>query len=177
MVDTTIDAGNLYISNGNLKSSNTIIKTTGTQKVVKIETTKLDYNYDNPVTVLPIPVSGGNRLSNTAHSRVLDLKIIKEVISIQGFLADEETERAITKRDNLIFLGRTGNGLLIVYGRGNYQTLWLPGTLPYGGFILKAMFTETAGIVGEGKAGDAPPEKNIAIQIQLVRGKDLASGK
>ncbi len=171
MTDTTIDAGNIYITDGS--STTTTITTTGSQKVVRITTTKSDYNYDNSIIQIPIPVSAGDRTSKTPYSRALDLKRIKEVISVQGFLADEETESAITKRDNLLTLGKNGDELTVVWGVSSYQTLWERGVIPYGAFILKMMFTETAGIVGEPVSGNPQPERNIAIQIQLVRGKDL----
>ena len=37
------------------------------------------------------------------------------------------------------------------------------------------MFTETAGLIADasGFSGDPPPERSMAIQIQLVRGKDM----
>jgi hypothetical protein len=41
---------------------------------------------------------------------------------------------------------------------------------------MKMMFTETVGYVGEAVGGatdEEPPERNIAINIQLVRGKDM----
>lgn len=164
-----IDAGSIYITDGSV-SGNTI---SGDSVTVRIDSTKVDYNYDNPVTQIPIPVSSGSRSSKTPYSRAIDLKRIKEVISVQGILADEETKRAITKRDDLLLVGKRGDELTIVWGQGNYRTIFERGALPYGVFINKMMFTETVGIVGEGKAGDAPPERNIAIQIQLVRGKDL----
>jgi hypothetical protein len=106
LVTTTIDAGNIYIcdldwdSNPNAISGNTI--THDANKVVKIDTTKIDFNFDNAVTVIPIPVSKGNRTSKTAYARAIDLKRIKEVVSVQGFLADESGESAITKRNNLL---------------------------------------------------------------------------
>ncbi len=176
MATKTIDAGNIYVTDGSI-SGNVI--TTGeiipgvNQKVVRITTTKIDYNYDNNVVQLPIPVSTGDRLIKTPFSRAMELKVIKEVISVQGFLADEETESAITKRDNLLTLGKQRDELTVVWGVSPYQTLWKRGTSPYGAFILKMMFTETAGIVGEPVSGNPQPERNIAIQIQLARGKDL----
>lgn len=141
--------------------------------VVEIFSAKIDQNYDNAITQIPIPVSSGNRASGTPYSRVIDIKRIKEVVSVQGHLEDESTESANTKRNNLLTLGKTGDALTIVWGLGNYQTIWQPNTPPYGAFILKMMFTETGGMYGENVTGDSQPERKIDIQIQLVRGKDM----
>ncbi len=165
-----IDVGNIYITSGTV-SGNTI--TGGT--TVDIQTTKIDQNMDNQVTILPIPISRGSRSSKTAYARAIDLKRIKEVVSVQGFLIDEPPSRAIDKKNNLLTLAKTGGALTLVWGQGNYQTLWKPSTSPYGVFILKIMFTETAGLIADasGFTGDPPPERSMAIQIQLVRGKDM----
>ncbi len=171
---TTIDDGNIYITSGSTDGPPATEIDGGT--TVRINTTtKIDYNYVSKIITLPIPISRGDRTSSTAHARVIDLKMIDEAISVQGFLAEEEVERAITKRINLFTLGKTEGGLTVVWGRGNYQTLWKPGTIPYGGFIQKMMFTETAGQIAlpAGFTGDPPPERSIAIQLTLVRGKDM----
>lgn len=183
MTDITIDAGNIYITNGTLDNSSAgtadaaKITTTGSKKVVRIATTKIDYNYNNPINQIPIPISSGNRATVTSYSRAIDLKRIKEVVSVQGFLADESTGTvagsAFTKRANLITLGKQGDELTVLWGVSPYQTLWQRGVLPYGVFILKMMVTETAGIVGEPVDTNPQPERNWAIQIQLARGKDL----
>ena len=181
MATTTIDPGNIYVAwldwtpSTPPISGNTI--THDANKVVKISTTKIDTNLDNPIILIPIPVSKGGRGANTTYARALDLKRIKEAVSVQGFLADEASESAITKRNNLTALGKDNDALTVVWGQGNYQTLWRPNkdspTTNTGVFILKVMFTETAGIVGEAVSGDAQPDRNISIQITLVRGKDM----
>lgn len=176
MTDTTIDAGNLYVTDGSI-SGNTIT-TTGSEIVIQIQTTKIEYDLEGGVVVISIPVSKGNRGTQTPYARVIDLKRIKEVVSIQGFLVDESDSRALTKRDNLISLSKSGGALTIVWGQDNYQTIWKPDDDPEtntGAFITKTKFTETAGSLSDegGFSGDPPPEKNIAINIQFVRGKDM----
>lgn len=162
-----IDVGNVYITTGSI-SGNTI--TGGT--TVKIHSTKIDYNLDNAIIAIAIPVSKGNR-GETPYARIVDLKRIKELIAVQGFLIEETPTRAITKRNNLIALSKTGNALSVVWGQGNYQTVWKPGTSPYGIFIQKFQITEVAGQIGEGFTGDPPPERSLAINITLIRGKDM----
>ena len=164
----SIDTGNLYITSGSV-TGNTI--TGGT--TVQIQTTKNDYNYNNALQKVPIPVSKGNRTTTTPYGRTIDIKRIDEAISIQGFLIEEPTSRAIDKRNDLITLGKTGDALTLVWGQGNYQTIWKPDTSPYGVFIQKMMITETAGQAGIAYTGDPPPERSLAIQITFVRGKDM----
>ena len=103
---TAIDPGNIYITSGTV-SGNTI--TGGT--TVDIQTTKIDQNMDNQVTILPIPISKGSRSSKTAYARAIDLKRIKEVVSVQGFLIEEPTSRAIDKKNNLLTLAKKGGAL------------------------------------------------------------------
>jgi len=178
----TIDSGNIYLtsatkpevaSNGLLNGPPVTTITGGT--TVQIQVTKIDYNYDNPVSVIPIPVSVGNREETESYSRAIDIKRSKESIAVQGFLIDETDSRAIDKKNNLITLAKDKGGLTAVWGIGNYQTLWTPNVEPYGVFILKMMITETSGLIsnGGGFTGDPPPERTLAIQMTLVRGKDM----
>ena len=171
-----IDGGNIYITSGDTDES-----VSGTPPAtnitggttVQIQTTKIDYNYLSKVTVLPIPKSKQSR-GEIPYARAIDLKMVNDAISVQGFLIEESDSRAIDKRNNLITLGKTEGGLTVVWGQGNYQTLWKAGVIPYGGFIQKVMFTETAGLIADiGYTGDPPPERSMAIQITLVRGKDM----
>ncbi len=196
MATTTITDGNIYVFIGTVSTN---IITHNANELVKIHSTKIDYSYDNPIVFLPIPVSKGGRGVNTLLTRAIDLKRVKEVISVQGFLDDESGESATTKRDNLLTLGKSADwgstkpdnttggstdgsfarntSLAVLWGTsGNYRTYWRPNDnakINSGAFILKMMFTETSGIVGENVSGDSQPERNIAIQIQLVRGKDM----
>lgn len=174
----SIDAGNIYITTGTVDGPPV---TTITGTYVKIATTKIDYNLNNPIAVLPIPVSKGGTpaLQDNEQDpvqRAIDLKMIKETLAVQGFLEEETGERAITKRDNLLNFAKRERALKIVWGLGNHQTLWQPeedekdGT---GVFITKMVFTEVAGQVGVGFTGDSPSERSIAVQIQFIRGKDM----
>ncbi len=183
MVDT--DQGNLYITNGNLlnaagNDSSPYTQISGGTTVQINLTQKIDYILQNVVTFIPIPISKGIR-GTTPYARALDLKRITETISLQGFLADEKTARAIDKRNSLITLMKTGNALTAIWGLGNYQTVWRPNINPQtntGAFFTKLQFTETAGLVGDAHTADAAAQqlfiaRNIAIQLQLGRGKDM----
>ncbi len=171
-----IDVGNVYITTGTVSGNNITGGIT-----VKIAATKLDYNYDNQITAIPIPLSTGNReefddADEEPFARAIDLKRINEAITVQGFLEDETSETAITKRNNLLNMGKVKGALTIVWGQSPYQTLWRPETNPKEGngiFINKMTFTETVGIIGESVSVNPQPERNIAVQLQVIRGKDL----
>ena len=66
MATTIITDGNVYIFIGKV-NENTI--THGSNAVVKIHATKIDYSYDNPLTIIPIFVSKGNRGANKVKTR------------------------------------------------------------------------------------------------------------
>jgi len=179
----TIDVGSVYITNSKDVTTTDI---SGNGKTVKIRTTKLDQNYDNPVLLIPIPLSFGNRKDaednedggKEPFARAIDLKRINEAITVQGFLVDEVSESSITKKNNLLILGKNKGALTLVWGQVPYQTVWKPDKDPevnLGVFINKITFTETVGIVGDTVNINAQPERNIAVQFQVVRGKDLAN--
>ncbi len=185
MVD--IDQGNLYITTGTLVGSPVTSISGGTTVYINL-TQKIDYIIINAVLFIPIPLSSGNRVTVKPYARAIDLKRITETIGIQGFLAEEETERAITKRNNLITLMKEADESKVVWGLGNYQTVWKPSTNPRtsgdtGGFITKLQFTEVAGkgapeIIGEVHLTDVSSNvayirRGIAIQMTISRGKDL----
>ena len=171
-----IDVGNIYITSGTVNTDNTI---TG-GLTVKIQTIKIDYNYDNPIGVVPISVSKGNRGTTNPHTRTIDLKRVNEVISVQGFLTDEALVSAKDKRDNLLALAKNTGELSVVWGykhsSNDYQTVWRKGIAPYGAFIKKMVFTETAGMYSEAPVGGAsnqePAERKMDVQVQLIRGQD-----
>ena len=160
----TILDGNFYISD----------ETT----VVEIFSPKIDYNYDDALVEIPIPVSSGGTQDlkdndQEPYSRIIDLKRIKEGLAVQGHLEDETGETAKEKRNKLLDLAKVGRNLIAVWGTGADQTLWQAETDPKKGtgiFIRKMMFTETAGTYGN---GPSVVLRKIDIQIQLVRGKDM----
>mgnify|MGYP001618254738 FL=1 len=188
-----VDKGNCYITDGSISQSgnNTLITTTGNQIVVQINpSTKIDYMYDNNITNIAIPLSKGSR-ANTPLNRVIDLKRIKEIITVQGFLADEQIDTdnngtrdtfisAERRQTDLLELAKHRGELTLVYGNKfsteNYQTLWEANSLERGCFIMKMQFTTTTGKIGldiGATSGQFPPERNIGINITLIRGKDM----
>ena len=188
-----VDKGNCYITDGSISQSgnNTLITTTEDQIVVQINpSTKTDYIYDNNITNVPIPNSRGSR-NKIPLNRIIDLKRVKETITIQGFLADEQIDTdnngtrdtfisAERRQTDLLELAKHRGELTLVYGNKfsveNYQTLWEKDSLERGCFILKMGFTSTVGKIGldiGGATNQEPAERNIGVNITLIRGQDM----
>ena len=186
-----IDKGNCYITDGSINDAKTIITTTGSQIVVQINpSTKTDYIYDNNITNVPIPNSRGSR-NKIPLNRIIDLKRVKETITIQGFLSDEQIDTdnngtrdtfisAERRQTDLLELAKHAGELTLVYGNKfsteNYQTLWKKDSSERGCFIMKMQFTTTTGKIGldiGATSGEFPPERNIGINITLIRGMDM----
>ena len=136
------------------------------QTSVEIWTTKLDHNIDKPIIAINIP-----RQNNDVESEVppvtylIDIGRVKEAVSVQGYLIDEETSSALTKKINLRKIVFYEKEITVTWGTGaNRQQT-------YQGNILKVGFSETAGIVGEGQPTGYEQEKNISVQLSLVVGE------
>lgn len=190
MPQKTIVNGSLYIfnateeqfNNGTASISSTTI--TYPDKLVEIHSTTIDYDYTNDLKLLPNIQSKKIRGEIPPETRIIDLKRINEIISVRGALEDEESESATTKKNNLLAMGKhfglsseigKFGELTIVWGTGNYQTVWRPNSSQreHGVFISKMKFIETAGIYGDNVTADPQPERKIDIQIQLIKGKDI----
>ena len=171
MATTTIENGNVYLTNGTV-SGNTI--THNTNEAVEIFSAKIDYDSNNELQSEPIPLSKGNRGVKTVHERVIDLKRFKKAITVQGLLVDEASESATAKRNNIISLAENKGGLRLVWGTdGNYRTIFGDSNTDKV-FIQKFKFTETTGYYGDvDVTAESPPERKIDIQLILVIGKDL----
>jgi len=169
MVSTTIVDGNVYITTGTV-SGNTI--THNTNELVVIHSTKIDQNLTNEIRVRPITVSKG-RTGEEPVTQIVDLKIITESLNVNGVLDDETNESANTKRENLVNLAKLKRELTVVWGTTPYQTIWKQEAKKRGVFVQKIIFTETSGIIGENVTAASQPDRNIALQINLVRGKDI----
>ena len=187
MVTTTVNRGDMYVTDGVLSNTvnPTTITTTGDQLVVHIvPTTKIDYNYDNQIISIPTPISRQKR-GQEPINRNIDLKRIKEVITAQGFLADENRSDGVAKsaegkRDDLLTLAKKRGDLTLVWGHkystNNYQTRFVPGVGSGGVHIMKMGFSSTVGKLGldiGGATNQEPAERNIGVIITLMRGKDM----
>lgn len=93
----------VYITDGSVSADT--ITYTGNQKVVKVASFQVDEDATNDAKSTSIPVSRGNWTATAPRNRIIDLKRIKRVFTINGFLITEAgVETKETKRDNLRIL-------------------------------------------------------------------------
>ena len=177
MATTNIIDGNVYVTTGTV-NGDTI--THETNKAVEIFSARIEIGYINALGGIMFK-SRGNTATNVAR-RIRDLKKIQKVIIVTGHLDDETSLKGITKRNNLLNMGEFDIGWTLVWGRGNYQSLFdasadVPSTeleaITHGVFILKMKFRETAGIYGSAVSGDPQPMTKHDVEIQFIAGKDI----
>lgn len=187
MTTQTIDAGTVYITDADSTLLSGDILTDTGKIVVKIDSGKFDFNYDNSTLVsIPVPVSKGSRASASQATMeenfIINLSRFKLAITVHGMLTDDASESAFTKSQNLIKLaegldtnseGRRLSGLSIIYGRDTDSRqikYMLNSSTGYGVFITKLGITETPG--GYSGGGDTIPEKKYDVQIQMIVGTE-----
>ena len=168
MATKTIINGVVYITTGSVNGN---VITYDVNKLVEIWSAKIEYDYNNAIKSHPLSVPGGER-GEEPEIQIIDLKLITEVISIQGGLEDEDSESAKDKRNNLLEMGKKNGELTVVWNRtaNGEQTLLKKDrdNRLSGMFINKMKFTETAGKLSESKI-DTTPERKIDINVQLIR--------
>ena len=172
MATTTIVEGNVYVTTSTNISGDTI--THDTNKLVEIFSARIEIGYINAIGGIAVKSKGDT--PEDKPRRIIDLKKITKTITITGILDDESSLRAITKRNNLLNMGEFERSLTIVWGRGNYRTLFraVPGSNEVGGFILKMNFRETAGIYGTlVSTSDPQPFTKHDVAITFVIGRDI----
>lgn len=178
MATTTIVNGNVYVTTGTV-SGTTITHTTN--EVVEIFSARIEYNYLNDIGGYGHKSRGEPEKDKPRTIR--DMKKIQKVITVTGILDDESALRAITKRNNLLFMGEFKGRLTLVWGIGNYRTLFSPfesddpilapsDIKNHEVFILKIRFRESAGIYGTVFASDPSPFTKYDIEIQFITGKE-----
>ncbi len=167
MATTTITPGNVYMTTGTI-SGNTINH--DTNKAVVIFSARIEYNYINKIGGFGFKSKGN--IDDDKPRNIRDMKQIQKVITVTGLLDDETSLRAITKRNNILNMGEFDRSLTLVWGIGNYRTIFLPSENK-GVFILKARFRETAGIYGEPVIADPQPFTKHDVEVQFITGKDI----
>ncbi len=170
MVTTTIEDGNVYVTTGSVSGNNI---NHGANKGVKIFASRIEYDYVNELKDRAFK-SGGER-DETKPIRVIDLKRIRKIITVTGALDDEPNESANVKRNNLLTMGEFDGALTLVWGRGNYRTIFRPNVSSdeFGVFIFKQRYRETSGIQGSNVASDPQPFRKITVEIQFLVGLDV----
>lgn len=170
MATTTIIPGTIYVTTGTI-NGDTITHTAN--EAVEIWSDKIDYDYQNAVGGIPIPIPKGRRGDKDVETRARDLKIITISVTVNGGLNDDESESATTKRNNLLTMAKAKGGLKLLWGpSGNYRTIFGETEIDKA-FITKMTFTETSGIQGDTVTGNPQPFRKIGIIINFLIGKDI----
>ncbi len=170
MAQTNIIPGTIYVTTGTVKED---VITHTANETVEIWSDKIDYDYQNAVGGIPIPIPKGRRDDKEVETRARDLKIITISLTVNGGLNDDESESATKKRNNLLTLAKTKGGLKLLWGpSGNYRTIF-GDTNTDKVFITKMTFTETSGVQGNAVTGDPQPFRKIGIIINFLIGKDI----
>ncbi len=173
MITTTIVPGNVYITTSTNISGNTI--THEDNEAVEIFSARIEYSYINQVGGLNFK-SKGDTLTDKPR-RIIDLKKITKTITVTGLFDDESTftKAAFTKRNNLLTMAEFRRSLTLVWGTGNYRTIFqaVPGSDEVGTFILKMRFRETAGLYGVPIVADPQPFTKYDVEATFIIGKDI----
>ncbi len=175
MATTTIVNGSVYVAalhdqDGNLISGSSVSGNTinhRTDKAIEIYSARIEYNYINEIAGYGFKSRGNTDIDKPRKIR--DRKRIQKVVTVTGVLDDETSLRGITKRNNLLNIAEFERSLTLVWGTGNYRTIFSPDD-DKGMFILKMRFREAGGIYGVPVAADPQPLTKHDIEIQLITG-------
>ena len=175
MATTTTLPGNVYVAalhdnDGNPISGSKVNATSidhRANKAIEIFSARIEYGYVNAIGGYGQKSRGQTETDKPRKLR--DMKRIQKVITVTGMLDDETSLRAITKRNNLLDVAENERLLTLVWGIGNYRTIFSPDS-NRGMFILKIRFREAAGIYGENFAADPQPLTKHDVEIQLITG-------
>jgi len=84
---------------------------------------------------------------------------------VQGFLVDESTEAAFTKKNNLIDLAKNYRIIKITWGDSSTAESFV-------GNINKLMITHTPGLIGADQPSGYESERTYAFQLSFIVGSD-----
>lgn len=129
---------------------------------------KLEQDYDKQLAILSIPKNtDSNNLSPTTSTEnplnlLIDLKRLKQVVTITGYLLEETASTALAKKDILEVI-LTNGGLLTL--------TWLVGTttITRKGTIIKIKITEIPNRIGDDHP--ATQGKSLMVTLQFAVGK------
>lgn len=133
---------------------------------VEIFTTKLDHAVENSLMVLPMArfkdITGNNNaIIGDSNIRIIDVGMVKESITITGYLVDDATSSGLTKKVNLMTLAKNYHTIKVTWGT-------VPKQQTLEGDILKVTITETAGIMTDGTATST--EKGFSVILTVAEG-------
>lgn len=170
MATTSVDE-NVYLTNGSL--SGDTITTTGSQVVVKVNTSdrnpRVEYDYVNdPIgpdpVVIDSPGSGG---SDVPTRKIKDLLRLRETISVTGFLSEEDSTSALSKRNDLNTLIKFGKVITVVWGKDADSE-----QQSHTGTIIKSKVTEGSGRVQQRTSIPDGPDRHFMVFVQILVGED-----
>lgn len=143
---------------------------------VPIWCTKLDHNLDKPIINIPI-AAGKDSIKDDSYSLdrwntyLIDIGRVKEIITVQGFLADDSTTSGLTKKNNLFLIAGNSSDVDVIITWGSDTDGLSQNEQSRKGTIQKVGVTETAGKVGtEGPIDGDSGEKNFAVQFGFMVG-------
>lgn len=142
MATETIAEGYVYIHDGST-ATGVITYTTYCIKI-RLEKAERDIQRDPKVIQIPQGTTG-----SSPSTRFVDLNKEKEVITINGYLADDTGNTALTKRDNIRALSRTGAEI-------SKEIVW--GTSAGSGEQKETVTINKIKIVEDAKEGTVSPD-------------------
>lgn len=126
---------------------------------------KLEQDILKPLEAINLPTQEQLLKSGTLPKTwIIDLGRTKEVISItEGYLADESTESAFTKKQNLLSMARTQKEVTMTWGSDLRQESYL-------GNINQVKITENPGIFGDSQPTGYEQEKYYTVTMLFIIG-------
>lgn len=140
------------------------VKFTAGSFSVEIWGLKLDHTLAKPLVQIPLPRQKTAMDAQTdSDSFLIDIGRVKQNISVAGYLTDDVTSSAITKKNDLIKIVKFERTVTMVWGTTNAQT--------YTGNISKMNCTETPGKISDGTSS-TDQERSFDVLISFMVGSD-----
>lgn len=138
---------------------------TGT--TVSIWETKVDHNLDKQMKPLAMPRQKNSQATVEPTTLFIDLGMVVEAITFYGVLYDDNSASALARKNLLRTIIVNNRQITATWGSGN-------NTQSYQGNVLKALISETPGMINDGaeaSAGDSV-EKHFTVTLTLGIGND-----
>ncbi|KKN53815.1 hypothetical protein LCGC14_0598410 [marine sediment metagenome] len=113
----------------------------------------IEHNFDKQLIITSIPKQ------TPILTRLTDIKRLKEIITINGFLEDIDSESGLAKKTTLRSILSVATSCTLIWGTGAKEQ-------SYAGDIVKGSIKETAGRVGD----EGSQNKTFSIMIQFAVG-------
>lgn len=117
----------------------------------------IEHGFDKQLLIKPIPEEESNL------TYLVDLKRLREAITIVGILEDTDTESALTKKNNLRTIMQSKGTMTLTWGAGALEQSFTVN-------ISKALIKEVPGRIGPEGSQNKTFEINITFIIGTHRG-------